>query len=73
MDPAGTVDYRGHDIITLHANAYLGGGIELFGRVVNLADKTYAEVASFDRFQGQQLTPGMPRSLFLGARYAWER
>ncbi len=73
MDPAGTVDYRGHDLLTLHANAYIRGGMELFGRVVNLADRTYAELAAYDRFQGQQVTPGTPRSVFLGMRYAWER
>ncbi len=73
MDPGGTVDYGGHDLLTLHVNAYLAGGMELFGRVVNVADKTDAEVASFDLFQGQQLTPGMPRTVFAGVRWAFER
>jgi outer membrane receptor protein involved in Fe transport len=73
MDPSGTVEYRGHDLITLHANAYVRGGVEVFARAVNVADKTYAELAGYDRFAGQQITPGTPRSVFVGMRYAWER
>jgi hypothetical protein len=40
--------------------------------VLNVADENYAEVASFAPFQGVQMTPGTPRSVYAGVRVAWQ-
>jgi len=71
MDPANTHEYGGHTIVSLHANYFLRPEVELFARVINLQDHAYAELASFDAFQNEQLTPGAPRTFFAGLQYRW--
>ncbi|GLC25323.1 TonB-dependent receptor [Roseisolibacter agri] len=68
--------YGGHDVLHLHANAQLTHRIELFGRVLNVTDRNYAELAGFtfnDRVQPYQYTPGAPRTVYAGLRYNWTR
>ena len=73
-DPANVAPrYGGHELFTLHANAYVTDRVELFGRLVNVANRNYAELVGYDRFQGLQFTPGNPRSFFVGARINVER
>jgi len=36
---------------------------------MTLADRTYAERASFNAFRGAELNPGKPRTLFVGMRW----
>jgi hypothetical protein len=38
---------------------------------MNLGNAKYAELSSFDAFQRDTYTPGAPRALFGGLRYAW--
>jgi outer membrane receptor protein involved in Fe transport len=74
--PTTAKEYGGHDVLHLHANAQLTPRIELFGRVLNVADRTYAELATFnanDRVQPDQYTPGAPRTVYAGLRYNWTR
>ncbi|MGZ8413989.1 MAG: TonB-dependent receptor [Gemmatirosa sp.] len=74
--PTTEKTYDGHDVLHLHANAQLTPRIELFGRVLNVADRTYAELATFnanDRVQPDQYTPGAPRTVYAGLRYNWTR
>jgi len=71
MDPANARTYAGHALVHLHANAFVMPSVELFARVTNLADRGYAELASFDQFQGVLYTPGAPRTVFAGLRYGW--
>jgi iron complex outermembrane receptor protein len=71
QDPANTHFYDGHDLLNLHANATVAPRTEVFLRLMNLGDTKYAELSSFDSFQRDTYTPGAPRSLFAGARYAW--
>jgi outer membrane receptor protein involved in Fe transport len=74
--PDRAVTYGGYGVWTLHANAQLTTRAELFGRVVNVADRTYAEVAGYnhnDRVQRWSYTPGNPRTVFLGVRLAAQR
>jgi iron complex outermembrane receptor protein len=83
MDPANTRSvvsgatiarsYGGHEIVSLHANLFLRPHVELFGRVVNALDRTHAEIVTYDAFNAEQYTPGSPRSIFAGVRYAWSR
>jgi iron complex outermembrane receptor protein len=73
MDPANTHEYGGHDLLNLHVNAMIGSRVELFARAMNVTDRRYAEVASYDPFQGAQYNPGMPRAVYAGVRYDWQR
>jgi outer membrane receptor protein involved in Fe transport len=74
--PADAVMYGGHQVWSLHANAQLLPHVELFGRVTNLTDRRYAELASFtanDRVQPDALTPGAPRTVHAGLRWGWSK
>ena len=74
MDAANTRSDDGFALVTLHANWNIPRTTaELFGRVANLTNERYAELAAFNAGQGYQYTPGSPRSVFAGARYAWQR
>jgi iron complex outermembrane receptor protein len=68
-DPANAFYYEGYGLFNLHANVFLAEKAELFARVTNLADKSYAELVAFDAFQRDQYTPGAPRSIYAGIRY----
>lgn len=70
-DPANTHRYGGYDLLNLHLSAHVGARTELFGRVANLANRTYAELVTYDQFQKTQLTPGAPRSVYLGVKTTW--
>lgn len=83
MDPANTVStvngvrvarrYGGHELFTLHGNLFVRPEFELFGRVVNVLDRRAAETVSYDAFNGEQYTPGTPRTVSAGVRYVWSR
>jgi outer membrane cobalamin receptor len=70
-DPANTHRYGGYELLNLMLNAHVGSRTELFGRVSNLANRTYAELVTYDQFQKTQLTPGGPRSVYLGVKTTW--
>jgi hypothetical protein len=42
---------------------------EIFARLVNATDMQYAELVSYNAFNGEQFTPGNPRMLFAGVRW----
>jgi outer membrane receptor protein involved in Fe transport len=70
-DPANTHRYPGYELLHLHLNANLTPRTEVFGRVSNLANRPYAELVTYDPFLRDQLTPGAPRSVYLGAKTSW--
>jgi outer membrane receptor protein involved in Fe transport len=72
MDPENTREYGGFDLIHLHANAVISPTMEVFMRVLNVTDRNYAELAAYAPFQGVQMTPGTPRSLYAGVRLGWQ-
>ena len=72
MDPDNTREYGGYDLVHMHANAFVTPTVELFARVMNAADRKYAELATFTAFQGAQLTPGTPRTVYAGLRFGWQ-
>ena len=73
-DPANVAAaYPGHELFGLHANVPVRHNIEVYGRLLNMLDRNYAELLGYDRFQGLQYTPGNPRSLFVGIRINAER
>jgi iron complex outermembrane receptor protein len=73
MDPENTRQYDGYQLLQLHANWVVRPSLELFGRVMNVANARYAEVATFDAFQREQYTPGAPRTGYAGLKYGWGR
>jgi iron complex outermembrane receptor protein len=73
LDPQNTERYNGHHLFNLYANVALPHDLELIGRVTNLADTRYAELASYTQARGAELAPGMPRTVYLGLQYIWER
>lgn len=72
-DAENTHRYGGHDLLNLRVNAPLGRGLELVGRLDNVTDARYAETALYTAARGEELAPGMPRSVFLGLEYHWNR
>ena len=62
--------YDGHDLFNLRGNYYVTREWELYGRLMNLADRRYAEAASFTA-SGREFAPGMPRTAFVGVVYHW--
>ena len=72
-DPANTHFYSGHELFNLHANYYVAPSIQIFARAINLADRRYAEIATYTPFQGMQYNPGTPRTIYAGVSYDWQR
>lgn len=71
MDAANVATYAGYQLVHLHANAFVFSGLEVFARVTNLSDRRFAELATYDAFQGRQFTPGAPRTLYAGMRWGY--
>ena len=67
-DPENTHRYDGHALVNLHATVPVRGGVEVVGRMNNLLDERYAEAAQYTVSRGEELAPGMPRSLYLGVQ-----
>jgi outer membrane receptor protein involved in Fe transport len=67
-DPQNAHFYAGYDVLNLHANYVVRPKLELFGRVVNATNANYAEVVTYDASNGQQFTPGTPRTIYAGVR-----
>jgi len=72
-DPENTRMYGGFDLVTLHANYLVRGGTELFARMTNATNASYAELASYNALQKEQIYPGSPRMIFAGIKLGWER
>jgi len=71
MDPQNENRYEGHELWNLRMEVELTEGVSAFGRVINLADRSYAERASFNAFRGEELSPGKPRAVYVGLRWGW--
>jgi iron complex outermembrane receptor protein len=67
-DAANTHSYAGYDQLNVNASAQVTPRAELFARVVNLTNRKYAELLSYDNFLKEQYTPGAPRSVVIGMR-----
>lgn len=72
-DPANSRWYPGFDVVALRANARVRPAAEVFVRVTNAFNRVYAELVSYNQFQGMQYSPGSPRTLYAGMRYTMER
>jgi iron complex outermembrane recepter protein len=69
MDAANTRQYEGHTTMSIRGTAPLTRRVELFARVSNVLDERYAEMAQYTAARGAEYAPGLPRSLYVGARY----
>ena len=69
MDNDNTTQYEGHTLYNLRVNYPLMKKLELYGRVLNLNDERYASNASYSATGGEEFSPGMPRTLYVGLSY----
>ncbi len=69
-DDANTHKYGGHDVLNLRADYQATRTLNLYTRVTNLMDETYATLASYNTFRGEELAPGMERTVYAGLTYA---
>ena len=70
LDAANTGKYDGHDLWNLRADYKMTRDISLFGRIMNMADKRYADSAS-GTGAAPTLSPGLPRSYYAGVDVKW--
>lgn len=70
-DAANTHFYAGYDLVNLQGSTMVLHRAELFARLVNVTNRHYAELVTYDPFQRDMYTPGAPRSAFAGVRYVW--
>jgi outer membrane receptor protein involved in Fe transport len=68
MDPSNENQYEGHHLFNVRGGYAVSDRIQAFARVNNVLDERYAERASFNAFRGEELAPGLPRTLYLGVR-----
>lgn len=72
-DPANAHRYDGYDLFNLYTTIPVVAGVDVIGRVNNLANTRYAVTASFNPFLPaglqERFRPGLPRTYFVGAQY----
>jgi len=73
LDPQNQHRYDGYRLLNANVSYKLAPNIELFGKVLNLTNRNYSEVVSYDQFQLQQYQPGSPRAVYGGVRIAMAR
>jgi len=72
LDPDNFHRYGGHDLLNLRASAQLLRNLALFARVNNLTDELFAESASYSAARGEEFSPGLPRSIYVGLQFDWQ-
>jgi len=70
VDDANAAKYEGHDVFNLRANYLFDKQWEMFGSIINLADKRYAESTKLSG-TNIEYAPAMPRTVYGGLRYNW--
>jgi outer membrane receptor protein involved in Fe transport len=70
LDSANTGKYGGHDLWNLRASHQLSKGLSVAGRIMNLADKRYADSAGGTGV-APTLSPGLPRTVFATLESSW--
>lgn len=68
IDEANTVSYSGHTLMNVRASYQLNDDINVYANMLNATDEAYAETTSK---WGPQYTPGRPRTIFAGIKYAF--
>ncbi len=67
-NPGNTEKYSGHNVFTLGGNYALTHQINIYGRIDNLRNTSYADRADF-AFGTHRYFPARPRTIFFGVRY----
>jgi iron complex outermembrane recepter protein len=62
--------YEGHQVFNLRVSHALNKDISLFGRVMNLTDKRYADSASVSS-STPVFSPALPRAAYAGVDVRW--
>ncbi|TWO80067.1 TonB-dependent receptor [Denitratisoma oestradiolicum] len=70
IDQANTARYEGHSLLNLRGEVAVNSQWSVFGSVLNLTDRRYAESASISSGVGTY-SPGMPRVVNLGLQGRW--
>lgn len=70
LEPNNRFSYPGHTLWHVRANYKISDTLAASVRLLNVADKFYAERADFTSFTDQRYFPGEPRSLF--AELSWK-
>ena len=73
LEPENQHEYPGHDVLNLRAQYQVSPQLQASLRLLNLADKAYAERADFTGFTGERYFPGQPLSVFAGIEYRFDR
>ncbi|MEN3951346.1 TonB-dependent receptor [Iodidimonas sp. SYSU 1G8] len=66
LDDDNTRTYEGHDLIHVSGSIFVTEGVELFLRLHNLLNERYATNGRYTAFGGDELKPGLPRTVFGG-------
>jgi outer membrane receptor protein involved in Fe transport len=66
MDDDNTQVYEGHDLMHISANMFVMKDVEVFVRLHNVTNERYATNSRYTVAGGQELKPGLPRTLFGG-------
>jgi iron complex outermembrane recepter protein len=66
----GVSKYNGHNIFNFRASYDVCKNAGLFGRVMNIADKRYADSASISS-NTAVYSPGLPRTFYAGLEVKW--
>lgn len=70
LDAANTGKYAGHELWNLRASHRLSKGVSVAARIMNLADKRYADSAG-GTGAAPTLSPGLPRTVFATVEATW--
>ena len=65
-DNAGTHSYGGHELLNLRLAARIDEALSLHAKVMNLADRNYADRAAISTTGADQYFPGAPRTVMGG-------
>lgn len=69
MDPADSHFYQGHTLLNLRGSWVLFSRTTIFARLMNATNQRYAERATFTAARGEEFSPGLPRTFYLGVQY----
>ncbi len=73
MDAANTQRYGGHTLFNLRGQVSVRKDLTVFARVLNVANRRYAESSSYTTARGPEFAPGRPRTVFVGVEMGWRQ
>ncbi len=73
LEPENLREYPGHEVLNLRARYEFNDRLSATVRLLNLTDQRYAERADFTTFTDERYFPGLPRRVFVGLEYRFNR